>query len=207
MISHHYRCIFVHIPKTGGSSIEDVIWPDTRTEAELWMGFVGPLRNRYQSGGLQHLLAHQIKAEVGAKTFDAYFKFSIVRNPWDKVVSQYVSMRLRPDLRAFIGLEDDATLAEYLERTAQFEHVQWMPQHRFIHDAEGHNLVDFVGRFETLEADMQHVFARIGFDCPRLPRSNVSERERDYRGYFNADTRRTVARRYAADIEQFKYIF
>jgi len=207
MISHQHRCIFVHIPKTGGSSIEDVIWSGARTEAELWMGFVGPMRNRYQTGGLQHLLARQIRIEVGADTFDAYFKFTVVRNPWDKVISQYASMRQRPDLRAYIGLADDAPLAEYLARIAAFEHVQWMPQSWFIQDLSGTDMIDFIGRFETLEADMRHVFARIGINFMQLPHMNASRREREYRGYFSADTRSAVARMYAADIEHFRYTF
>ena len=147
------------------------------------------------------------RTEVGAETFDSYFKFSIVRNPWDRLISQYTYMRQRPDLRSYIGMESDAPLAEYLERIAEIEHVQWMPQVSFIQDAKGRDMTDFIGRFETLEADMQHVFARIGTNCPRLPRMNVSEREREYRCYFDAATCLTVARMYAADIEHFGYTF
>ena len=41
MISHKHKCIFVHIPKTGGSSMENLIWPKwNRSESDLWLGFV-----------------------------------------------------------------------------------------------------------------------------------------------------------------------
>ena len=207
MISHKHRCIFVHIPRTGGTSIEDIIWPGARTETELWMGFVEPMRNRYQTGGLQHLLARQIRTDVGAETFDAYFKFSVVRNPWDKVISQYSFMRQRPDLRAYVGLEDDAPLAKYLERIAEVEHVHWMPQVSFIQDTEGLEIVDLIGRFEALGPEMRKVLARIDINCALLPHMKASEREREYRCYFNTETRLAVARMYAADIEHFGYIF
>ena len=62
-----------------------MIWPspELRSVDDLWMGFVDKYHNKYQTGGLQHLLAKQIRTEVGSVTFDSYFSFSIVRNPWD----------------------------------------------------------------------------------------------------------------------------
>ena len=97
MISHTHKCIFVHIPRTAGSSVEAILWPDLRKESDLWMGFVSKYRNKYQTGGLQHLQASQIIREVGEDIFSHYFKFSIVRNPWDKAVSQFTYMKQRDD--------------------------------------------------------------------------------------------------------------
>lgn len=68
MISHTRRCIFVHIPKTGGTSVENLIWPMPRTANDLWMGFRDNYHNKYQTGGLQHLLATQIRSEVGSRS-------------------------------------------------------------------------------------------------------------------------------------------
>lgn len=207
MICHARRCIFIHIPKTGGDSIEWAIWGPRRREAELFGGFVTALGNKYQTGGLQHLLARQVRQEVGAATFAACFRFTVVRNPWDRVVSQYAFMARRPDLRALIGMPEDACLAEYLDRTGQVEHVQWMPQRAFIEDADGQWLVDVVARFERLRQDMAEIFARIGMAGVELPHRNASRRARDYRGYYDAATRRIVALRYGGDIEAFGYRF
>ena len=107
MICRDRKIIFIHIPKTGGTSIEDVIWgPDRkrRTAEQLWMGIVAPGRNKYQTGGLQHLLATQVRKEVGVDLFNRCFKFAMVRNPWDKAVSQFVYMKTRRDLRRHIGI-------------------------------------------------------------------------------------------------------
>jgi hypothetical protein len=205
MISHKHRCIFVHIPKTGGSSIEDVIWPGERTEADLWMGFTSRYRNRYQTGGLQHLLARQIREEVGAEVFDSYFKFTFVRNPWDKAVSQFASMGDRADLRELIGMAPDASLSEYLQLTERHSHVQWERQVEFLHDENRAPLVDFVGRFENLKHDAQVVFERLGIRC-RLPHRNRS-RHRHYRKYFDDRSREWIHSHYREDVELFGYDF
>lgn len=207
MISHRYRCIFIHIPKTGGTSIEDVIWPGPRSEAELWMGFVKPFRNKYQTGGLQHLKARQIREEVGAEAFASYFKFAIVRNPWDKVISQWSYLRLRKDLQDYLGVSADAPLGRYLDAISGSDHVQVMPQADFILDENDRPLVDMIGRFETLEADAGRVFERIGLTDVMLPHTTRSTRDRDYRIYFDDETRQRVAELYGRDIARFGYEF
>lgn len=75
MICHQNKCIFVHIPKTGGTSVEDLIWKNkaSRTTAHLWRGLVDAYNNKYQTGGLQHLLARHIRSEVGSEVFSGYF--------------------------------------------------------------------------------------------------------------------------------------
>ena len=86
MISNKHKCIFIHIPKCGGASVEDVLFKPIkeRTTKDLWM-----FPSKYQTGGLQHLMASHIIEEVGEDIFKEYFKFSFVRNPWDKMVSQF----------------------------------------------------------------------------------------------------------------------
>lgn len=136
MISQERECIFVHIPKCAGTSIESVIWPGPRDESQLWMGFVDSFHNDYQTGGLQHLKAHQVRHHVGAETFGRFFKFAFVRHPYDRALSQYGYMQRRPDLRRFLGMSDDATFSQYLDLIQQTVHVQWEPQHSFCFDPE-----------------------------------------------------------------------
>jgi hypothetical protein len=206
MISDQHRCIFVHIPKCGGTSIEDVIWPPPRRESDLWMGFIDTYHNKYQTGGLQHLTATQIRSEVGEVRFAAYWRFSIVRNPFDRLVSQYASMPRRPDLCDLIGFAPDGDFSTYLHAIARKAHVQWMAQEAFLTDRDGRVLVDTLYRYENFEQDASVIFARLGLAATMVPHANRGERG-PYQDYYGAAERRFVADRFAADLARFGYQF
>ncbi len=212
MICYRRKCIFVHVPKTGGTSIENAIWgPDwsQRTTQQLWAGSIRPGFNKYQSGGLQHLLATQIRQEVGAGTFAACYRFSFVRNPWDKVVSQFHYLKTRPVLLKYMGLTRFSTFQKYLNILAgnHTRHVQSFEQWRFITDQDGQCLVNFVGKFENLAADFRRVAATLGLPSQELPHDMKSVRRRHYHKYYNRKRRQQVADIYARDIELFEYDF
>ncbi|MDY7009062.1 MAG: sulfotransferase family 2 domain-containing protein [Cyanobacteriota bacterium] len=120
MISDRYKCIFIHIPKTTGSSIEDVIFPHPRSEEQFW-----GLPNKYQTGCLRHLMVKHIKLEVSSDIFKSYFKFTVIRNPWDKAVSQFCyTQQKRPDLLKLLNLSKSSSFQEYLHKISEKNHVQ-----------------------------------------------------------------------------------
>jgi Sulfotransferase family len=206
MISDRHKCIFVHIPRCAGTSVESVLWPGERGEAELWMGFVDRHHNRYQTGGLQHLLARQIREAVGARRFDSYFKFAVVRNPFDRTVSQFAYMQLRPDLRSFVELGTGASFGEYLEAIQRRRHVQWEPQCSFIHGESGELLVDCLVRFESLERELRPLLARFGVYCREVPHENLADRT-SYSDYYSDESRALVEDLYRSDIDRLGYEF
>lgn len=206
MLSKRHKCIFVHIPRCGGTSVESIIWPGRRTPEELWMGFVDPHHNKYQTGALQHLLARQIRQEIGESRFSSYFKFAIVRNPFDRLVSQFAYMGRRQDLRAFAGMPASASFADYLALIRGVRHVQWEPQTSFLYEVDGTLLVDFVGRFEHLAEDMAVAFERLGLNNAELPHLNRSRRA-PYQDYYTPDLQRQVSEMYATDLHRFGYEF
>ncbi|WP_394128935.1 sulfotransferase family 2 domain-containing protein [Shewanella maritima] len=205
MISFEHKCIFVHIPKVAGTSIERVIWPGERRTENLWMGFVDKFHNKYQTGGLQHLLAKQIKLEVGNDIFEQFYKFSIVRNPWDKAVSQYTYMKKRPDLREFCGMSDDSCFKSYLDLISQKQHVQWTKQTDFLLDDDGELLVNFIGRFEDLNDDVDRVFGHLGIEA-NLPHLNKGSRE-GYQRFYDSESKEIVESLYSDDIAYLNYSF
>ena len=205
MINHKHKFIFIHIPKTGGTSIEDTLFSrKTRTKKNLWGGYDS---NKYQDGGLQHLMATHILNEVGEDMFSKYFKFSFVRNPWDKLVSQFKYNRNRYDLREIIGVDKETKFHEYLIKlNSTRNHVQWDYQHKFIYKECGKILVDFIGKFENLQQDFNFVCDKIGIPQQQLPHKNKSK-HKHYTEYYDDETKQIVAEKYAKDIEYFGYEF
>ena len=208
MIFHKYKTIFVHIPKAGGTSIENLLWPNTstRTESDLWMGFVRPYYNKYQTGGLQHLLAKQIHYEVGNTIFKEYYKFAVVRNPWSKLVSQFVYMSMREDLRDFINMKSDTTFIEYLELILKKEHVQWKPQEDFILDHNGEMLIDDFFKLEYIKENYSKLSEKIGTDFSLLSHTNKGHYS-SFKDFYNQESIELVSEIYKNDINYFNYTY
>ncbi len=154
----------------------------------------------------------QLKELVGTGVF-GYFKFAFVRNPWDRLVSAFSYLnaggcnRFDADFRAqhleryngnFLRFVDD------LERLSTHQHFR--PQSHWVCSDDGQLLVDFVGRFEFMEADFQHVADRLGLTAGVLPRLNTSAHA-DYTTYYDATRRDRVAALYKDDIVRFGYDF
>ena len=204
MISHKHKLIFIHIPKTGGTSVEDVLFKPNgkRTTKDLWM-----FPNKYQTGGLQHIMASHIIQEVSEDIFSEYFTFSIVRNPWDKMVSQYnYTITKRPDLRKYIGITESVSFKEYINHVVKAKiHVQWDPQYKFLY-INKKCAVDYIGRFENLQEDFDTVCDKIGSPRQKLPHKNKSK-HKHYTEYYDDETKQIISEKYAKDIEYFGYEF
>jgi len=199
MISHELRCIFVHVQKTGGSSIR------------------GALRMA-QSDAHKHRFAIELRALYGADTWNQYFKFAFVRNPWDRLVSWWEMMRRnvvegrpRNGFQRHI-MERARTFAEFLQRCdteyPDADGAKWIYRNQvdYLRDRDGVLLVDFVGRFEQLQLDFSRVAARLNVVPITLPHVNGTIR-RPYASYYSRELRELVAERYAKDIEAFGYRF
>ena len=209
MISHKYRCILIHIPRTGGSSIERWIGG-----GDWWS--VSP--------ETKHLLASQAK-QVYSEYWDDYFKFAFVRNPWDRVVSCL-------HYSCHFGIEAERTKKrigwsqqepiDFSGYKRIFGHpVTVEHDHRFYERSDllsNHHRpnrvflniidepIDFVGRFETLKEDTQYIQERIGIEKPFNVHVQRSKRS-NYERYCEDDTCEEVRQLYAGDIEAFGYKF
>ncbi len=213
-VSHRHRAIFVHIPRTAGGSIEQVLGicgDDNRgalkpARPDLLFGQVG-------NKALQHLTAREIRERVGERAFREYFKFAFVRNPYERTVSVYHvqcrDLRLGMSFRDFVlkrvvkgrprGLR-----ALFRSRPEKTLEDQFDLQADYVLDGKGDRLVDYVGKFESLAADYKTICDRLGVQAP-LPRANRSDRG-DYRTYYDSETKRVIDEVYAKDFESFGYV-
>ena len=111
MINHEYKFIFIHIPRTGGSSIEQCITGDEARKLNTMNG-------REQ----KHNNLFEYKETMNRETFNEYFKFTFVRNPWDVMISKYVAPWYGRKHGGEIGQKAGKSLKYFLEHYNYPEH-------------------------------------------------------------------------------------
>lgn len=216
LLSHRYRFLFVHIAKTGGTSVRAALKP------LLWRDpWYYPM---WLCGRLSHLTGHRLGTKLPRHAkiilaqellpreyFDDLFKFAFVRNPWDLQVSSF--HHIRRERPQYLGGHTE--FADFLrwkldpERPYQYHlDTSITPQSDYLIDLRGQVIVDFIGRYERLEEDFAAICKRIGIRPPPLPhRRRAQDRQRDWRLYYTDETAELVARHFARDIELFGYRF
>ena len=210
-INHKHKCIFVHIPKTGGSSMECVLGmlpPNELYGFEDYNGtkFDNSVGIQMASKGaklkcLQHLGAHQIMERYSLDIWGSYFKFAFVRNPFDLVVSNYnYVLQKRKDLHKRYSLTENMSFEDFLKSD-----IYKIKQKNYVCNKNGEIILDFIGRYENIVDDFRYVCKKIdlGFQLPKI---NESKRK-DYREYYSKETKEIVEKTYKDDIELFKYEF
>jgi chondroitin 4-sulfotransferase 11 len=198
-VSRELNCIFVHVPRTGGTSMEVALGMNLPDRPETMFGRVtsSVLRGRkFSSHYLQHLTAPELRDVLGDE-FDSCFRFAFIRNPWERMVSSYCYYRRANG--EVLSFRDYLKYADGKPR----EHVT--PQSKFIFDRDGKCLVDFVGRFERLQDDFAEVCGRLKVErtLPHTMAATIG----DYKSYYDATSRKDVERRFGEDIERFGYSF
>jgi hypothetical protein len=197
MISHHRRFVFIHVPKTAGTSVR-----------RLLGGWSDAVREAIQGDRYKHLTASDAMNQVGHRAWSEYFTFAFVRNPWERMLSYYAFHRqggggfsARPTIRFCRAHSFPEFLERYINAT------RWQgPQFDWLSLPDGTIPLDFVGRVENLEEDFRQVCTRLGVTPAPLPRLNVSS-HRDYAEYYDAYTRSLVARAHERDVDYFGYRF
>lgn len=170
MISHHHRCIFVHVPKTAGQSIERVFLDQLGLSWENRAPLLLRYNDRPELGPrrLAHLKAVDYARcrYVSDEQFRDYFKFAFVRNPWDRAVSLYKYVG-SPSEYSFNKFATDILPRQLW--ASKYWFVQ--PQTEYLYE-DGKLQVDFVGRFENLQEDFAEICTHLGMPPVALPLTN-----------------------------------
>lgn len=183
------KLIFVHIPKTAGTSLCTALYGDTNI----------------------HLTASELRF-IDKEKFDSYFKFAVVRNPWDRLCSAYFYSSIdvsRYGERSSVGFIDkyrsfESFVKEWVSKSNIDSHYFFYTQSEYVKVGDN-NILDYTARFESLYEDVQ-ILAKKNNMIIDIKRMNSSG-SRDYRAQYDSEMISIVENVYADDIETFGYEF
>ena len=196
------KFVFVHIFKTAGTSVKRSLRRFAMPAWQEWGNVVLKRIGVPQFGPPRypdHMRASELIAQIGAEQFSQYFSFAFVRNPWDWELSHY---------KYILKFKGHSNHAEVARLGSFSEYVRWRCDQRFQLQSdfvvsEGKILVDFVGRFESLQSDFADVCDKIGVRA-KLGQQNKTRRTR-YQDHYDDRTAALIEQTFAVDIERFGY--
>lgn len=216
LISYSRKFIFFHVAKVAGLSVRDALQPyaqdpdkfKIKRPPDTLRGKPNPLYERW-SILLLHAKARDAKKELPEDIYNPFYKFAFVRNPWDWQVSMYHFILQETSHIQHQVVKSMSSFEEYLEWVMETKNPFARGASKFqkdmVTDHEGNLIVDFVGRFETLEQDFNYVCQLLNVEAA-LPKLNRTS-HRDYHSYYNATTRQIVEDYFKEDIQLFGYSF
>jgi hypothetical protein len=136
----------------------------------------------------------------------ALFAFTLVRNPWDRLVSYYHWLRVQSFDHPAVRLAQQLDFKEFFGAPHTQNSLRTNPYGRYMTRADGVEQCQAYIRIEHFSQDCAELEAHLGFPL-NLQHTNTSERAADYRGYYSDDAAAIVDRICAKDIARFGYSF
>lgn len=218
IINHSHKFVFVHVPKTAGTSVSNMLTGlTTYRDLEIGAGVLGQaLQATYgrRFGLTKHAYAHRIRQVMGPADWAAYFSFGFARNPFSRLMSIYHFLKSWDKLPEAVAREMaryDA-FEDFLEGDTWIEDGGpsgiYQPQTAWLtaRGDPGKLIVDFVGRQETLAQDMETIAGRIGggvfFDTNEMANITPSYRKS---ADWTARSINRVVDRYRSDFDLLGY--
>lgn len=148
---------------------------------------------------------HRLSLRNPRDDIGEYFRFSFVRNPWDRMVSNWKMFTTRPSRIAQIrSMTDDdvSSFEDFVHFARRMKNHHWQPQVLFLPDE-----LSFLGRLETFDQDFARLCESIGMEVPTLPEKRNATERAHYSDYYTPALVEIVAGMYRDDIERFGYSF
>lgn len=187
-----YKCVFIHIPRNAGTSV---------------LSILGDTGGRLHRSFMDYQLSNNVR-------FKNYFKFSIVRNPYDRIVSVYEYLKSGGNkshdlyFSEIIEKENgsfDWFVNEFIDEYKIHEVLLLKPQYLFLYNYKNELQVDYIARFERLEKEIPYILQHINMPYKKLPKLNQSTSHSWEKYYEYSRTIETVNRLYKKDFEFLSY--
>ena len=223
MISHKHKCIFIHIPKCAGTSIEEALGHNplqlnksSQDHRSLRL-IEEPLAPIYTIKNIENfkeaLRRQRYKNRVhknpnnafhvNASQFAEYYKFTFVRNPWARAYSWFKNIK-RDSAHKNYRKYGDLNFTEFLKHFAGKGKLR--PQTYWLKNFKGKIELDFIGKFENLNNDFQHVANKLKLENMKLPHK-LKTSSQSYQEYYDKESIKLVGDIYSEEIKIFDYNF
>lgn len=214
ILSRGRQFIFVHIPKTGGTALTLAL-EDRAKKDDILIGDTPKARaRRGRLHGVKaagRLWKHSTLADIAGLATEheitTFFTVTLVRNPWDRVVSYYHWLRDQSFAHPAVGLAKTHDFSGFLNHGQTQTALRLWPYSAYMRDALGVERASLFARLEHLDQDLAPFEAHLGFRLTPLARINTSDRARDWRGFYSDADAALVADISAEDIARFGYQF
>lgn len=205
IISNKLNCIFVAIPKTATHAVrfalrkhmdEQQDWEQVGLYQQKKLPF--DVLAKIDTG---HIKALEASAVLDEKLWHHYFKFAVVRNPYDRFVS-FCTYIHREDMH--FAKQALVKMKTMIADSSVQQRILFRPQYEFVTNQQGGMMVDFIGHYENLQKDYEHICSQLGIRAEKLSRVNRSIRG-PYQDYYDEELRAAVYKFYQQDFALFGY--
>lgn len=200
-INYKQKSIFVHIPKTGGTSIEYSMGIPMLSEKHFRSHRLQTIDNvKY---ALQHLPVKILKKDkVMSRHWDNFFKFSIVRNPYTRALSEFFWVKGKTKKGLEFNHNEFTNFLKTFYRERNKDHT--LTQCDYLLDEDGKIGVDYVGRFEELRKSWNHINEIVKFQRP-LTLKHKSSNKNKYIKELQPIHKKLIYKLFEEDFDVFKY--
>ena len=201
-ICHGRKFIFVHIPKNAGSTVEVTLGIHKK---ECMVEGKDSIIENGISYSLQHLTSKQLKTHnITKNIFDTYFKFAFVRNPYQRVLSEYFWLNQKNISKVKVSPENFTKWIDEFYSVIDKDHK--LTQYEYLYDENKNVLVDFIGTVENFDEDFTTITKKFG--RPMFAKEYNSSRVKksvNHSSYLTQENKEKIYNLFKIDFETFGY--